>query len=84
MKSKDGKTASAGVGLLSEKSQQLIDYWQTRALTAEGKFEKLQKTILEYCNLYEIHPYQAGWDDVWPYAGIKVNKRKNAWILEDR
>lgn len=76
-----GCKASASTDWLSEKSRQLIDYWQIRALTAEGKFEKLQVAILEYCNLYEIHPYQVGWDDVWPLAEIRVNKKRNAWIL---
>ena len=63
------------------KSQQLIDYWQTRALTVEGKFEKLQKAILEYFNDYDIHPYTTGLDEVWPLAEIKVNKKKNGWII---
>lgn len=61
---------------MKTKSQQL-DYWQIRTLTAEGKFEKLQKAILDYFNDFNIHPYTAGLEDVWPWAEIQVNKKKN-------
>ena len=62
---------------MKNKSQQLIDYWQMRTLTVEGKFKKLQKAILDYFNYFDIHPYTAGLEDVWTSAEIQVNKKKH-------
>jgi len=58
-----------------------IAYWQEETLKARRDFEKLQAAILDYFNDYDIHPYSAGLDDVWPLAKIKVNEKKNGWEL---
>ena len=71
---------------MKNKSQQL-DYWQIRTLTAEGKFKKLQKAILDYFNYFDIHPYTTGLENVRLSAEIQVNKKKhgdekNVWKLK--
>ena len=49
-------------------------------INSRGKFEKLQKAILDYFNDFNIHPYTAGLEDVWPWAEIQVNKKKTVMI----
>lgn len=61
---------------MKNKSQQL-DYWQIRTLTAEGKFKKLQKAILDYFNYFDIHPYTTGLENVRLSVEIQVNKKKH-------